>query len=72
MKKDSPIDNINLFYNNILLKFYENFNTVHAVIKPDTDFEVINPLSLVEFSNHQFSTANFILTDNYEKERRKS
>lgn len=49
-------------------QFYENFNTIHAVIKPDTDFEVINPLSLVEFSNHQFSTANFILTDNYEEE----
>ncbi len=49
-------------------QFYENFNTLHAVIKPDTDFDGVNPLSLVEFSNHQFGTANFILTDNYEKE----
>lgn len=49
-------------------QFYENFNAIHAVITSEVDFENVNPLSLTEFSNHQFSTVHYVLTDNYKEE----
>lgn len=52
-------------------QFYENFNHLHAVITPETDPDTVNPLSLTEFSNHNFGTVFYILTDNYEEEFKK-